>query len=138
MIKRFLEWIEMKEKLHNKKYNPPMVSEGDIWWASVGDNIGNEMNGKGKKFIRPVYIYHKLSHESFVIIPMTTGIKEGSWYVNISHNENISALCVHQIRNIDYRRLRDKLGEVEDLDKLRIYYTFLTLYGSKIKSSTIK
>lgn len=136
MIKRFLEWIQLKEKLHKNNSGLPSVSEGEIWWASIGDNIGKEMNGKGKKFTRPVYIYHKLSHDSYIIIPTTTGPKEGSWYVNISHEGNISALCMHQMRNIDYRRLHTKIMEVNDLDKLRIYYSFLTLYGSKIKSST--
>ena len=38
-MKEFLEWIGLKEKLHNQKHHPPLVSQGNIWWASVGKNI---------------------------------------------------------------------------------------------------
>lgn len=42
-MKRFLEWIGLKEKLHNSEHKPPLVSEGDMWWASFGENIGSEI-----------------------------------------------------------------------------------------------
>lgn len=38
-IKRFLEWIGLKEKLHTSSQAIPHVSEGQIWWASLGENI---------------------------------------------------------------------------------------------------
>lgn len=136
MIKRFLQWIHIKEKLHNTIYYPPFVSEGEIWWASIGDNIGQEINGKGDNFSRPVYIYHKFSHNFYLVIPMTSKIKEGSWFLGIHHEGKNVFLCMNQLRTLDIRRFRARLAEVDDLDKLRIYYTFLTIYGSKIKNST--
>jgi hypothetical protein len=60
MLKRFLPWIVLKEDLHNNEHRPPHVSEGDIWWASVGENVGSEINGKSKLFFRPVVILRKL------------------------------------------------------------------------------
>lgn len=134
MIKRFLEWIHIKEKLHNNNPNFSFISEGDIWWASIGDNIGQEINGKGKEFTRPVYIYHTLDKNFCLIIPTSTKIKIGSWFVSVTQKDQIVSLCLHQIRVIDCRRLKSKICDVNDLDKLRIYYTFLTLYGSKIKT----
>ncbi len=32
MIKRFFEWIRLKEKLHTIQKGPPLVSERDLWW----------------------------------------------------------------------------------------------------------
>ena len=43
IIKRFLEWIGLKEKLHKKQAIPPLFKEGEIWWCYVGENIGNEV-----------------------------------------------------------------------------------------------
>ena len=45
-MKRFLEWIGLKEKLHHAKHRAPLVSERDVWWASIGENVGSEINGK--------------------------------------------------------------------------------------------
>ena len=59
MIKRFLEWIGLKEKLHNTEYVPPFFKEGEIWWCHLGENVGTEMNGKGDFFTRPVLILKK-------------------------------------------------------------------------------
>lgn len=32
-------------------------SEGQIWWAALGKNVGVEINGKNKDFSRPVVEY---------------------------------------------------------------------------------
>ena len=69
-IKRFAEWIVLKEKLHDKQHEAPFVSEGEIWWASVGENVGSEINGKSNLFSRPVIIYKKLSHNFSFHLPM--------------------------------------------------------------------
>ena len=44
-VNRFLEWIGLKQKLHQGTQSPPLVPAGDIWWASVGENVGSENNG---------------------------------------------------------------------------------------------
>lgn len=41
MLKRFFDWITLKEKLHILEKDPPLVSERDIWWISFGENIGS-------------------------------------------------------------------------------------------------
>jgi len=46
-IKRFLEWIGLKEKLHGAIHKPPFFKEGEIWWCNLGENVGIEANGKG-------------------------------------------------------------------------------------------
>ena len=61
MIKKFLEWIGLKEKLHTANSTPPLFKEGEVWWCVVGENIGIEMNGKGDVFSRPVYAPTKLT-----------------------------------------------------------------------------
>lgn len=71
-LKNFLEWIGFKEKLHFSNQKIPHVSEGQIWWTSIGENIGFEMNGKSRLFTRPVIIFKKLSNMFYFVIPLTT------------------------------------------------------------------
>ena len=77
-IKRFLEWMCLKEKVHGGNHKAPHVSEGDIWWISIGENVGSEINGKSALFSRPAVIYKKLSHGFYLVIPTTTQLREGS------------------------------------------------------------
>jgi hypothetical protein len=77
MLKRFCEWFALKKKLHERQQTPPLVSEREIWWASVGGNIESEINGKSALFSRPVTIYKKLSHGFYFVIPATIKRKRG-------------------------------------------------------------
>lgn len=128
MIKKFLEWIGLKEKLHAGNFKPPLVSERDLWWISLGENIGSEINGKSKLFSRHGVILKKLSHSFYLIVPTTTKKREGSWYVKISLNQKVTYACLHQIRTIDYRRLSTRLGKIEDNDFKKIKESFIKLY----------
>lgn len=127
-MKRFLEWIGLKEKLHVVDHKPPLVSQGDIWWVSIGENVGSEINGKSKLFSRPVIIFKKLAHSFYFVIPTTTQVREGSWYVKFRQQERDMVACLHQARAIDYRRLSTKLGTLDDEDFARIKKDFGSLY----------
>lgn len=128
MIKRFLEWIQFKEKLHEKKVQIPYVSEGDIWLGGAGENIGWEINGKSGKFSRPVIILKKLKHGLYFVIPTTTKLWHGTWFVKFRHGLKTMSACLHQVRVIDYRRLYSRIGELDKTDFKRIKDGFKNLY----------
>lgn len=127
-VKNFWEWIGLKEKLHAIAHKPPLVSRGDIWWVSIGENVGSEINGKSTLFSRPVIIFKKLAHGFYFIVPTTTQIREGSWYVKFRHHERDMVACLHQARVVDYRRLSTKIGTLDDEDFARIRKGFSSLY----------
>jgi mRNA interferase MazF len=127
VIKRFLEWIGLKERLHQKTSKAPFVSDGDIWWISFGENIGSEINGKSGKFSRPGIIYKKLSNNFYLVIPTTTKEKTGSWFINFNHKDISMNACLHQIRTVDYRRLFSRLGSLslDDFNKIKVGFDSL-------------
>jgi len=128
MFKNFLEWIKLKEVLHNKKRITPLVVERDIWWVSFGENIGSEINGKSKWFSRPGLVLKKLSRGSYLVAPTTSKKREGTWYVEITQDGKKMYVCLHQIRTIDYRRLSSRLGHAEGRDFHRVKEAFFRLY----------
>jgi mRNA interferase MazF len=127
-IKKFLEWIGLKEKLHSIAHAAPHVSEGEIWWASIGENIGTEINGKSLLFSRPVIIFRKLTHGFYFVIPVTTQIRRGTWYVEFNQRDKEMTACLHHARSIDYRRLSTRLGELDENDCSKIKDAFRKLY----------
>lgn len=65
MENEFSEWMVVKDRIH-KGGAITKFSEGQIWWAALGKNVGVEINGKNKDFSRPVVILKKLSHQCFL------------------------------------------------------------------------
>jgi mRNA interferase MazF len=127
-MKRFLEWIGLKKALHNRSHRPPFVSERDLWWVSIGENIGSEMNGKSDRFTRPALVLKKLAHGFYLIAPTTTQEHTGSWYVRVSLAGLDEYVCLNQIRVVDYRRLYSKLGQLDTDDFDRVKEGFRRLY----------
>ena len=127
-MKRFLEWIGLKEKLHGAAHKPPLVSEGNMWWIGFGENIGSEINGKSDKFTRPAIILKKLAKGFYLVGPTTTQHHEGNWYVKVKHAGIDEYVCLHQIRTVDYRRLYSKIGQIDDADFIKLKRAFLDLY----------
>jgi len=54
-LKKFFDWTELKIKIHSQE-RVFYFREREIWWTSLGLNIGFEQNGKNKRFERPVLI----------------------------------------------------------------------------------
>jgi len=57
-IKRFDEWIKQKKKLDSHDSTDSLyVKEREVWWISIGVNVGAEIDGKNELFERPVLIF---------------------------------------------------------------------------------
>jgi len=126
--KRFSSWILVKEKLDALDRKPPFVDERDVWWASFGENIGTEINGKSGLFSRPCLIFKKLNHEQFLIIPLTSKPKVGMWYLEIKLRDRPGTLCLHQIRMMHHKRLLSRIGQVSKITQRSIKEHFANLY----------
>ena len=74
MIKDFDTWNALKKELENE--NIRIVHEGQIWWCSLGLNIGHEQDGKNQKYERPVLIIKKFNNAVVWTVPLSTKIKE--------------------------------------------------------------
>ena len=114
-MKKFDEWNEVKKSISQEK-NVVYFKERDIFWASIGVNVGFEQDGKGDIFSRPVLILKKYSKNIFLGIPLSTKIKEGSFFFNFKLNgKNSNALLV-QSRIYDSKRLENKTGMISKDD----------------------
>lgn len=115
MQKDFDKWNSIKKELENKQQKF-FFKEGEIWWMSVGVNVGNESCGKGEIFRRPVLILRKLSSNNFIGVPLSTKNKIGNWFTNVSvNNENIIVL-LYQIRMFSINRFQRRLSSLDDND----------------------
>ncbi len=91
--------------------------EREIWWVAVGHNIGDEEDGKGKKFARPVLILRKFNHHLFWGIPLTTINKRGKYYASFCYGSiPVNIAILSQLRAYDSKRLLMKDGIIKEVD----------------------
>ncbi|MEI6729830.1 MAG: type II toxin-antitoxin system PemK/MazF family toxin [Pseudomonadota bacterium] len=111
MQKDFEAWNKLKTRLDAIK-SPPLFNDREIWWCSVGINVGYEVYGKGDLFSRPVLIIKKQSTDTFIGLPMSTRLKQRSDYYHSEFNGKNVAFMLGEIRKFDSRRLSDKMGKI--------------------------
>lgn len=112
-IYRLLDWANKKIKLQFAVRGDLYFEERDMWWASLGENVGSEVNGKNYHFERPVIVLKKFSKDMLLAIPCTTKRKEGSWYFVFNFNGSEHRAVMAQIRTISSRRLIRKIGQIQ-------------------------
>ena len=120
MSKEFDKWNSLKQKLHSgKKEN--YFKERDIFWVSIGVNVGFEQDGKGEIFSRPVLVMKKYNKHIFLGIPLSTQIKQGSFFFEFLLNNRLSNALLVQARVYDAKRLENKIGKInqEDFNNLK-------------------
>lgn len=125
--KLFDDWSELKKCL-NSKVHFPRISEGDVWWCSMGKNIGVEINGKNEKFSRPVIVFKKLSVFGFLAVPMSTQKHSGPWYVPLTFHSRDQVAVLSQIRIISVARLYKRFGSLSKRDFQLVRDGFKKLY----------
>lgn len=59
-IKKFQGWFTIKEQIDTSQ-DRPLFNEGQIWWCQIGENVGDEENGEGSNFMRPVIVIKKFN-----------------------------------------------------------------------------
>ena len=114
MHKDFSRWHAKKSNLHQRG-GTALFHEREVWWCSLGENIGYEQDGNGKDSARPVVIVKKHNLELCLVVPLTAKLKKGKYYfpVDLVEGEK-SAAILSQIRLIDRKRL---LYKIETLPK---------------------
>lgn len=114
MFRDYDNWNLLKKKLNERK-TYPLFKEREIWWCSIGINIGVETNGKNKLFNRPVLILKKFNENIFWGIPLTSKIKKGKFYYNfyIANKTSESCAMLLQLKVFTSKRLGSKIGLIE-------------------------
>jgi mRNA interferase MazF len=128
MEKDFDQWNGVKKELQFRK-SIPFFEEREVWWCSMGANVGWEQDGKGASFSRPVLILRKFvipnkkdpTHPlagMFWAVPLTTQNRKGFFYRPVHfklNQEMVTRIAIlSQIRLFDSKRLEEKMGTISE------------------------
>lgn len=116
MIKDFDKWNELKKKINSPQVLPKRYHERDIWWCSLGANVGHEHDGIGITYQRPMLILKGLGADTCLAIPITSSSNRHRFRIPIGviYSKNASAV-ISQIRVIDTKRLVEKMCRLDTI-----------------------
>ena len=128
MKKDYAEWHSRKTEIEHLDETRLFFHEREVWWCSIGHNVGFEQDGKGEKFARPVLVFKKFNKEVFWALPISTRIKKSKFYTPINIDDNIERVAIiSQLRLIDAKRLVDKIGVISEANYKDIQKTVINL-----------
>ncbi|MEI7580004.1 MAG: type II toxin-antitoxin system PemK/MazF family toxin [bacterium] len=115
-FKNFDDWNIKKKATDAKQSKPPLFKERDVWWLSVGVNVGFEEDGKNGNYVRPVLIVRKFNRELFLGLPMSTKLKENPYYYSVTLQGKKVSTLISQLRVFSSKRIWNKIGELDTKD----------------------
>lgn len=126
-MKDFNHWNKKKIQIDGfVEFQHP--KEREVWWCSIGVNIGSEVYGKGADYTRPVLVINAEGSESFIGIPLTSNIKSRKYACIIKTDDGVlHTALIYQIRSFDKRRLTERkyILSKEEYSKVKKYFNKL-------------
>lgn len=120
MQKGFGKWRELKGYIEENN-TPFLFREREIWWASIGLNIGEEQDGKNELFERPVLILRKFSKGIFWGLPTSSKIKNNEYNFKYSPDqEEDTSILLSQLRIFSSKRLIRKTVTMNESEFIEI------------------
>ncbi len=116
-VKDFYSWVKLKKEL-DKSERKPFAHTREVWWVSLGINIGAEADGKNENFERPCIILKVYNTESLLILPITSKAKEDKFHFKIEvKSKNVNSKKVVYVklthpRIVSVKRLIRKVDTV--------------------------
>ena len=119
--KDYTKWHRQKTTIEHNDTKRVFFHEREVWWCSIGSNIGFEQDGRGEKFARPVLVFKKFNKEIFWALPLSTKSKTGKFYAPVDLGDSVIRVAIiSQLRLVDAKRLIDKIGIVDENNYARI------------------
>ena len=106
-VKDFDNWHTSKKIIH-EKFKNIVCSEREVWWCSLGVNIGIEEDGKRNIFERPVLIIKKVNARCSWVLPLSSSLQQNIYRYTLTDTQ--TQVILSQIRTIDNKRLLRKMS----------------------------
>lgn len=127
MEKDFDTWNGKKKLVHGDD-TVRLFNEREIWWCSLGVNVGYEQDGKHDQFERPVLVLKKFNKYVAWVIPLTTQAHQDVFHMKLKTSK--SFLILSQLRLISSKRLLRKIEKISEEEHLKIFDTLKSFMSS--------
>jgi mRNA interferase MazF len=112
MQKDFDRWNEKKKHVDRSPFLD-FVNEREVWWCTLGVNVGSEQDGSPEFFERPVLVVRKFNKEMVLVVPLTSAPRRTPYHIVVRHAGVEFAAVISQVRLISTKRLARKVYQMD-------------------------
>ena len=114
MEKNFDRWNDIKKNVHRRE-EPIRLHEREIWWCSLGVNVGSEQDGVGDSYERPILVVKNFNNNVLWAVPLTRTFKPNRFYFRLDDDGGgESAVVLSQLRLVSSKRLVRKIRTLDE------------------------
>lgn len=122
MSKDYQKWHKLKSDIENLE-KEVLFRDQEIWWCSLGENVGFEEDGKNEKYERPVLVFRKFHKGMFFGFPLTSKEKDNKFHFKLTLNipdengilqEKVSYVILSQLRLFSSKRMIRRIAHIND------------------------
>ncbi|MEK7501790.1 MAG: type II toxin-antitoxin system PemK/MazF family toxin [Patescibacteria group bacterium] len=118
---KLIEWNATKARIQISTTTMPQFPQRkQIWWASIGQNIGVEANGKNNRFERPVLVICVFNADSLLIAPLTSRVGTHKFLIRFDYLGQGKSINIFQLRTLSSKRFSRKMTDISDFDFERV------------------
>ena len=117
--KYFDAWNDIKKKI-DAYQKIPEPREGEVWFCSIGVNVGREQDGKHRNFERPVLVVRKWMRDCFLGVPLSSKMKTGDYYSVVTVQNIPRMALLIQMKLFDNHRLIRYISSISEQDLFNI------------------
>jgi len=112
MEKDFDSWNKIKKNIQVNR-SSLFCNVREIWWCSLGVNVGSEEDGKNEVFERPVLVLKVFNKDIVRVAPLTRREREDRYHKQIFYENRNGSVIISQIKTISTKRFSRKLCRLE-------------------------
>lgn len=115
-VKKHDDWNTFKKNLEDKELPKSLYfNPREVWYCSIGHNVGQEEDGKGSDFSRPVVIIKRFGPSLFIGVPLTSQVKTVPYYFGVGDIKGKAAMAmISQVRLFSAKRLINKIDTMPE------------------------
>jgi len=125
-MKNYQLWHQVKRDIEASD-GRKFFREREIWWCSLGENVGGEQDGKHDRFERPVLVFRKFNKDLFWGLPLTSAQKALKFYFPIEIHGIPRSIILSQVKMMSVKRLTRRLVKIHPRIFTSVLKSFLAL-----------
>ncbi len=117
-MKDFSDWGDLKSVINQRDDSLIFFREREIWWSSIGLNVGHEQDGKNQNFEWPILILRKFSKNMAWVLPLSSKTNLGIFDYRIHIDNKPYTVLISQIKMMSSKRFLRQVNNISRISNL--------------------
>lgn len=116
---QLIDWMSTKSRIQLSK-RELFPKQREMWWVHLGQNVGAEINGKHRRFERPVLVIATFNAATLFVAPITSTLSGRPSLIEFNNMGTQRSVNIFQLRTLSVKRFDRKISAMSETDFQRV------------------